>query len=183
VTTRVMLVSPAGGAGLREARFGSDEVPDVSALSGSAGWLPQVEQCWRGPSRRCAATADALRLTSRTEQRLADLDVGRWHGRTLDEVAAEEPAAVGAWLRDPGGAPHGGESVTALVRRVGEWLDGLADGRVVAVADPAVVRAALVHALGVPAEAFWRLDVAPLTVTELSGRLGRWNLRCGRPLR
>ncbi|MFE6133610.1 histidine phosphatase family protein, partial [Streptomyces sp. NPDC056437] len=42
--------------------------------------------------------------------------------------------------------------------------------------------AVTVHALGLPTEVFWRLDVAPLTLTELSGRAGRWNLRCGRPL-
>ncbi|MBO0517925.1 hypothetical protein J0695_40265, partial [Streptomyces beijiangensis] len=44
------------------------------------------------------------------------------------------------------------------------------------------VRAAVVQALGLPAEGFWRLDVVPLTATELSGRSGRWNLRCGSPL-
>ncbi len=51
-----------------------------------------------------------------------------------------------------------------------------------AVAEPAVVRAAIVHALGLPPALFWRLDVPPLTLTELTGRSGRWNLRCGRPL-
>ncbi|MFD5389166.1 hypothetical protein ACFWMG_30430, partial [Streptomyces sp. NPDC127074] len=44
------------------------------------------------------------------------------------------------------------------------------------------VGAARAHALGLPAPAFWRLDVAPLTATELRGRAGRWNLRCGYPL-
>nr|EIF93375.1 phosphoglycerate mutase [Streptomyces tsukubensis NRRL18488] len=42
-----------------------------------------------------------------------------------------------------------------------------------------MVRAAVVHALALPPEAFWRLDVPALTVTELSGREGRWNLRLG----
>ncbi|WP_157852389.1 hypothetical protein [Kitasatospora sp. NRRL B-11411] len=41
---------------------------------------------------------------------------------------------------------------------------------------------ALAEAPSEPATAFWRLDVAPLTVTSLSGRAGRWNLRCGGPL-
>ncbi|WP_225796217.1 histidine phosphatase family protein [Streptomyces aculeolatus] len=54
--------------------------------------------------------------------------------------------------------------------------------RVVAVAEPAAVRAAVVHALDLPSAAFWRLDVPPLTGTELTGRAGRWNLRCGIPL-
>lgn len=49
-------------------------------------------------------------------------------------------------------------------------------------AEAAVIRAAVVHGLRLPAEAFWRLDVAPLTLTELSGRSGRWNVGLGRPL-
>ncbi|MFD3525206.1 histidine phosphatase family protein [Streptomyces sp. NPDC058653] len=54
--------------------------------------------------------------------------------------------------------------------------------RVLAVAEPDVVRALTVHAIGAPAQVFWRIDIQPLTVTELSGRNGRWNLRGGRPL-
>ncbi|NEB75543.1 histidine phosphatase family protein, partial [Streptomyces sp. SID14478] len=78
----------------------------------------------------------------------------------------------------------GGESVTQVCARVAGWLDGVPGGagRLVAVVEPDVVRAAVVHATGAPLAAFWRLDVAPLTVTELSGRLGRWNVRLGRPL-
>ncbi|MCC3777961.1 histidine phosphatase family protein, partial [Streptomyces sp. UNOB3_S3] len=144
------------------------------------------------PSRRCRETAAALGLSPEPAPGIADLAVGRWRGRSLDELAAAEPEAVAAWLADPAAAPHGGESVVALVGRVGAWLDGLGsgndgenddgDGRVLAVAEPAVVRAAVVHALALPPQAFWRLDVRPLTLTALSGRAGRWNLRCGEAL-
>ncbi|WP_308108649.1 histidine phosphatase family protein [Streptomyces antimicrobicus] len=109
------------------------------------------------------------------------LDTGGWAGRTLDEVAAEDPAAVRAWLTDPGFAPPGGESVEQLVARAGQWLAGLAPGTHRTTAEQAFVRAAVVHALRLPAHAFWRLDARPGTVTELSGRAGRWNLRLGRP--
>ncbi|WP_327284484.1 MULTISPECIES: histidine phosphatase family protein [unclassified Streptomyces] len=109
-------------------------------------------------------------------------DTGDWAGRTLDEISAEDPAAVHRWLTDPDYAPPGGESVTALIARVGAALAGLAAGTHRAVVDQAVVRAAVVHALELPAAAFWRLDVRPDTVTTLTGRLGRWNLQLGRPL-
>lgn len=72
--------------------------------------------------------------------------------------------------------------MTALIARVGAALAGLAAGTHRAVVDQAVVRAAVVHALELPAAAFWRLDVRPDTVTTLTGRLGRWNLQLGRPL-
>ncbi|WP_374774939.1 histidine phosphatase family protein [Streptomyces sp. NBC_01310] len=112
---------------------------------------------------------------------LRGLDTGEWAGRTLDEVAAEDPAAVHAWLTDPGYAPPGGESVGALIARVGAELAGLAAGTHRAVVEQAVVRAAVVHALDLPAAAFWRLDVRPESVTTLTGRAGRWNLLVGRP--
>ncbi|MER6563095.1 histidine phosphatase family protein, partial [Streptomyces sp. NPDC001027] len=100
------------------------------------------------------------------------------------EVGAAEPEAVARWLGDPESAPHGGESVRDLCARVAGWLETAADGegRVLAVVEPEVVRAAAVQVLGAPATAFWRLDVPPLTATSVSGRGGRWNLRLGLPL-
>lgn len=113
---------------------------------------------------------------------LAGPDMGAWAGRTLDEVAAEDPEAVHQWLTDPEFAPPGGgESVAALITRTGEHLAGLEPGRHRAVVAQAVVRAAVVSALELPAAAFWRLDVRPDTVTALSGRAGRWNLLVGAP--
>ncbi|MDH6188459.1 broad specificity phosphatase PhoE [Streptomyces sp. CZ24] len=54
--------------------------------------------------------------------------------------------------------------------------------RLLAVVEPAVVRAAVTHALALPPAAFWRLDTGPLTLTTLTGRPGRWNPATGPPL-
>ncbi|NGN66601.1 histidine phosphatase family protein [Streptomyces sp. A7024] len=192
------LLAPAAGVELRAAAFGADGPLDEAGRRALAGVrAPAARRALTGPSPRCRETAAGLGLAAAADDRLADWDMGRWRGRTLDEVSAAEPEAVTAWLADPDAAPHGGESLHALLTRVGGWLDG-ADGRpdgtdgahgagaeggrTIAVAEVAVIRAALVHALQLPPEVFWRLDVPPLTATELSGRAGRWNLRCGRPL-
>ncbi|MYV43210.1 histidine phosphatase family protein, partial [Streptomyces sp. SID1328] len=98
------------------------------------------------------------------------------------EVGAAEAEALARWLADPEYAAPGGESVRQVCTRVGRWLESVPEGRTVALVEPEVVRAAVIDALGLPAGAFWRLDVAPLTATELSGRAGRWNLRLGRAL-
>jgi broad specificity phosphatase PhoE len=46
-----------------------------------------------------------------------------------------------------------------------------------------VVRAAVVHALGAPLHAFWRIDAAPLSLTELHAADGRWTVtRLNHPL-
>ena len=99
-------------------------------------------------------------------------------------MSAEEPEALARWLSDPEAAPHGGESVRAVCDRVGSWLEAVArdEGRTVAVAEPEIVRAAVVRALRAPESAFWRTDVPPLSAVELSGRAGRWNVRLGHTL-
>ncbi|MFB8103687.1 MULTISPECIES: histidine phosphatase family protein [Streptomyces] len=188
MTVRVMLVSPAMNAALRQARFDGDAPLDRAgerSARAAAAAVPRSDAVLSGPSERCLGTAAALGLAARPEPALTGWDLGRWSGRRLDEVGAAEPAAVAAWMGDPSAAPHGGESLRALVERVGGWLDGVLGtekGGVLAVAEPAVVRAAVVHALALPPETFWRLDVAPLVLTELSGRSGRVNVRLGRPL-
>ncbi|MFC9608099.1 histidine phosphatase family protein [Streptomyces niveus] len=191
MTTRVTLISPALSAALREARF-ADGPLDAAGRRQAEGVRGGVADAgadagqlvFASPSLRCEQTAEALGLVAEPLPELRACAMGRWRGMRLDEVAATEPQAVAAWLADPAAAPHGGESLEALHTRVGHWLDALpADARVLAVAEPDVVRALTVHAIGAPAGVFWRIDVLPLTATELSGRNGRWNLRGGRPLR
>ncbi|MFF8913010.1 histidine phosphatase family protein [Streptomyces sp. NPDC015032] len=201
MTVQVMLISPALNASLREARFDGDAPIDPAGARrarAAAPAVPVADRYVRGPSARCTGTADALGLHTDPELSLRDWDMGRWTGQRLAEVGTNEPDAVSAWLTDPSAAPHGGESLLEFCARVGHWLksvgtfgapeesmqhlDGDAGGRVLGVVGPAVVRAVTVQALALPTEAFWRLDVAPLTLTTLSGRSGRWNLRCGQPL-
>ncbi|MFE0250172.1 histidine phosphatase family protein [Streptomyces sp. NPDC059010] len=189
MTSRVTFVSPAMNPSLRRPRFddGATSLDDIGMTHAraAAGVLPPTALVVRSPSVRCRETAEALELgAGEPSVELAGLDVGRWRGLSLDEVGGAEPAAVGQWLADPASAPHGGESVRDLCLRVGRWLDGAArrEGRTVAVVEPDVVRAVVVHVLDAPAAAFWRVDVPPLTATAISGRSGRWNLGLGRPL-
>ncbi|MEU4264390.1 histidine phosphatase family protein [Streptomyces sp. NPDC025273] len=192
-----MLISPAMNPALREARFEAHAPLDETgarsaAAAAAAGEVPAADHRVYGPSLPCRQTAEALGLAAPAgptgpalpETALRDWDMGRWRGRRLSDVSSTEPDSVSAWLTDPSAAPHGGESLLDLTTRVGTLLESPAwsSGRLLAVVEPAVVRAAMVHALGLPTETFWRLDIAPLTLTELSGRAGRWNLRCGRPL-
>ncbi|MPY61363.1 histidine phosphatase family protein, partial [Streptomyces spongiae] len=184
MTSRVMLISPAVNAALREARFDdgcSLDPAGVRAASAAAGTLKSADRAWVSPTVRCRETAAALGVACEEAPALAGLDVGRWRGATLTEVSTDEPEAVGRWLADPESVPHGGESVRALCDRAALWLDMAArdDGRVVAVVEPELVRGVVVRVLGAPESAFWRVDVPPLTATELSGRVGRWNVRVG----
>lgn len=185
MTVRVMLVSPAITAALREARFSGECPLDESGVRearAAAPSVPPADLLVRGPSLRCRQTAEALGVRAIASEQLADWDVGSWTGLTLEQVHTQEPESVAHWLHDPTAAPHGGESLLELCARAGQWLESLPDTRVLAVAEPALVRALTVAALGLPPSVFWRLDVGPLSLTQLKGRGGRWNLICGGPL-
>jgi broad specificity phosphatase PhoE len=110
---------------------------------------------------------------------LRDCDMGRWRGRTLEEVMTGEPGAVDAWLADPGSAPHGGESLFAFINRVGDWMDTRPterDGRMLAVADPGVIRAAVTYAMKAPPHCYWNVDILPLSTVTLTGGAKNWRL-------
>ncbi|MEU6090741.1 histidine phosphatase family protein [Streptomyces sp. NPDC047085] len=135
----------------------------------------------RAPSLRCSQTADALGLVAVSEPELRDLDLGTWRGRTVDDVAVTDPDGFTAWLTDPDAAPHDGESVRRLCHRTADWLSSMAPGtsHTVAITEAAVIRAALIHALAVPARAFWHLAVPPLSAVSLTWRDGCWDVRLG----
>jgi broad specificity phosphatase PhoE len=130
------------------------------------------------PALRCVQTAQAAGLSVVCEPRLRECDFGRWAGSALADVHAADPRGVEEWMRDPGAAPHGGESLRAFAARVAGWLHEQAgrDGTAAAITHAGVVKAAVVHALGAPLAAFWRIDAAPLTVTELHAHDGRWTV-------
>jgi broad specificity phosphatase PhoE len=178
---RLLLVRHAPTDATRQSAFPRDEPLDERARRQAArlaGRLPQSCEAVSSPALRCRETALAAGLDPTPDPALAECDFGTWAGRSLADIDAADPAAARAWIADPDCAPHGGESLTDFARRVGRWLDGQArrSGNAVAVTHAGVVKGALVHALGAPIESFWRIDVAPLAITELHGHDGRWTI-------
>ncbi|MEU1401650.1 histidine phosphatase family protein [Streptomyces sp. NPDC005728] len=183
MTIRLTFLCAPGGDATLDPLLGdappSERSLRMAGLAGAA--LPPHELAFRAPSTRCAQTADALGLAAAPEPALRDLDLGKWCGRTVDDIAATDPDGFTAWRTDPDAAPHGGESVRGLCRRTADWLSGMApeSGAAVAITEAAVVRAALIHALGEPARAFWYLTVPPLSTVALTWRGGHWDVRLG----
>ncbi len=181
-TTRLTLIRHAPSAATRRSAFPLDEPLDARALDEARALRPRLDRAdaaWTSPAARARQTAEALGLDAQLAPAIDEYDFGAWRGRTLAELDEEDPVAVAAWIEDPAAAPHGGESLLALLDRVQGWLSARAgDGqRVVAVTHAGVIRAALVCALAAPVEAFWRLDVAPLSRTVLHAHDGRWTVR------
>jgi broad specificity phosphatase PhoE len=174
---RLLLVSHASTEALRTARFPDDEPLNESGrrAAGRAAWL-SAPRSVVAPELRTRETATELGVMGHIEPELRDIDYGKWRGLSMDDVPADE---LTTWLTDPAASPHGGESIVDLIARVRGWLSDVSSvGKdLLAVTHPAVVRAAVLVTLNSPAKSFWRMDVAPLTVTRLHCRDGMWTLR------
>src|SRR5262249_24060449 len=172
MTPRRMLVCHASTDAVRRAAFPGDEPLDergAAQAATTAASLSGFDSVWTSPALRARQTAAALRLSADDDVALRDCDFGRWTGLRLADLEAREPDAVAAWTAAPRAAPHGGESISDVLRRVGVWLDTRREerGRGIAVTHPAVIRAAVIHVLGAPPRSFWQIDVQPLSVTDL----------------
>jgi broad specificity phosphatase PhoE len=181
MTTRLKLLCHASTSAVRTSAFPADEPLDVQGRQKLATFPRHslhVHRCFTSPALRTRQTAETLGLVATVEPALRDCDYGRWTGRSLDEVQAQTPEAVAEWLGNPEAAPHSGESVVALIARVSGWLDAQKEsqGTVLAVTHASVIRAAIVCALKAEPRSFWHIDVAPLSLTRLSGHRGRWTL-------
>jgi broad specificity phosphatase PhoE len=172
--TRLVLISHAATEAQRRAAFALDEPISERRFSWTA---PARVMAWSSPEQRTRQTAELLGLSAGVADDLRECDYGLWRGLSLEEVQAKDPEGVLAWLTDPGAAPHGGESLVDLIARVGVWMDEQCMGKdTVVVTHPSVIRAAIVHALQIPVQTFWRFDIAPLTLTDL--RFNRtWTVR------
>lgn len=181
MTARLTLICHASTDAVRKAAFPADEPlddhgqTDAAALAAS---VPRADCVWTSPELRARQTAEALQLNATALPALRECDYGGWKGCAFTDVLARDPEGISAWLNDPAATPHGGESLLGLMQRVAQWLDAeQATGRsALLITHASIIRAAIVHALGAPPQSFWRIDIAPLSVTRLSGAHGRWNL-------
>jgi broad specificity phosphatase PhoE len=186
LTIRVTLLCAGATATSRIGGFPAVGEPldsgGVIRASRLADTLPPA-QVWSSPSCAARETAAALGLESSLDPLLKDIDYGDWSGRSFADVHQSDADKLERWLTDPNGGTPGGETMAQTVARAGSWLDRHSAGNrpVVAITHAMVIRACLVHALNIPADATLRIDIAPLTVAILSyNRI--WRLQELRPL-
>lgn len=184
--TRLTLICDGATAATRIAAFPLDEPLEDRALSRAAVLghaLRRADRALTSPALRARQTAAALSLDPAVNSSLRDCDYGRWAGRRLADVQEEEPDSIAAWISDADAAPHGGELLIDLFRRVFAWMNERIgeDGHTIGVTHMGVIRApiraVILHVLEAPARSFWRIDIEPLSVTNLCSDGIRWTLR------
>lgn len=171
IVTTVDLIrhgEPVGGA-----RFRGHTDDPLSEL----GWAQmraaiQGEYQWQvvvsSPLLRCVEFAAELAASSgaplETEVRFKEIGFGEWEGRTPEELMRVAPDCLDQLWRDPAGfTPPGGEGLEAFAARVtASWNDTLArhaGKKILLVAHGGVNRVILCHALQIPLQNMFRLDV------------------------
>lgn len=182
MATRLILLCHGATRSMREGGFaGADEPLDADGLRKAEAVrldTGKYDVVVASPAEAARQTATALGLACSVDERLRDIDHGRWRGLSFGQVHVQDPDGLAAWIANPGEGAPGGESIASARKRVSGWL-AEQQGRsqaVMAVTHPMIVRAALSAALGLPAEAVMRFDVAPLSVTVLSHHQG-WRLQ------
>jgi broad specificity phosphatase PhoE len=166
----------------RNSRFPADEpleAKGVQQAGAIATQLGTVDRAWTSPALRARQTAAAMGLDATTQPSFRECDYGRWQGRSITELHETDPEALSLWMLDLDAAPHGGEPLSAVLARVGDWMKShIGDGgHAVIVTHATVIRAAVLHVLQAPPSAFWTIDVEPLSIVEMTSDGRRWQLR------
>jgi broad specificity phosphatase PhoE len=179
---RLTFVASASTSATREAAFPLDEGLDERGRKDAAAMASVVRNAsavLASPARRALETAEAFGLEPEIDPLLRDIDVGCWAGQSLSNLAETDAEALSGWLTDPNALPHGGESVDGLCTRVSAWLQTMSarEGRILVVTHPAVMRAAILAAIHAGSASYWYIDIAPLSVVELTSNGRRWTLK------
>jgi broad specificity phosphatase PhoE len=184
--TRLTWICHGATAANRQARFACDEPLEENARSEAmalAMQMPRADRIFSSPALRARETAQALNLSFEPAPLLAECDYGRWAGLSIATLQQSEPDGLVAWMTRPQEAPHGGETLAALHKRVALWMKDQhrLGGHTIAVSHAAVIRAAIVTALQAPISSFWHVDIEPLATVRMTSNGSRWSLRFDQP--
>ena len=122
--------------------------------------------------------ADRTGLPVEIASALAEVDLGRWTGRSRQDLAGDPDWKQWNEARTVARVP-GGETMLEVQLRVVDHIDALRrthdDGRIAVVSHGDVIRAAVLYYLGVSIADFDRVEIDPASITTLV--VGDWGAR------
>ncbi len=143
-----------------------------------AVWLPK-----EAPNLLLSSTADRVVGTAKSISHALDLpitllpgldeqNVGEWEGRSYLEIKKENPDLYKSWCQDPiRNAAPGGESLLQVYERVNadiaKVIASYAGKKIVLVTHAGVIRSAIIHALQMPIDNFWRIAVPTGSISKI----------------
>lgn len=184
MSTRILLVRHGRTAYNAEIRFmGQLDIPmdevgtkQVQALARKlSGEQPAAIYC----SDLSRARETALEIQAaisawpplKEDARLREMDFGSWQGLTYAEINERDPETLARWRDDRFHAPPGGETLAAFAARVEAAYDEICDSHpeqtVVIAGHGGPLQVIIAHALGLPLDAYWKVDVSNASLSEL----------------
>lgn len=137
----------------------------------------KFDAVYSSPLSRACLTAQIATESKevQTDQRLIEVDFGKWEGKTKEEFTAEDPMLWEAWVNDPASAKAGGtgEIGSQVIERVdaffNEMLQKHANQTIVVVAHNGVNRLYMAHKLGMELKNYRRIfqENSAITFFEL----------------
>jgi len=146
----------------------------------------RIEALYSSDQQRARNTAQpiaaALGLELHLDARLRERHLGVLQGRTVEELARDEPDLLARWrARDPEWVVPGGESLAAKHERVLAGLGAIVDGhpgaRIVVVTHGGGLDAAFRHALDIPLRAPRRFSLLNASLNVVVALDGAWHVR------
>jgi alpha-ribazole phosphatase len=161
---------PLDELGVQQAQRVADHLQDM-----------EIGVVFSSPLSRCLKLAQMVAETHGMEvvvdDRLRELDLGRWDGEMLDDIVKKDAEILKQWTRDPTSVTiPGGESLAAVQERSMDWLRdasaGYGDGQLLACSHGGPIRAILAAVIGLPLSNLFRMtvDLASISVINYKGK-------------
>ncbi|RUM41171.1 MAG: hypothetical protein DSY70_01880 [Desulfobulbus sp.] len=180
MVTRLYLVRHGQTTADKGCFVGSSDLPlsghGLARLESVSNRLAQVKSWYCSPMIRCRQTLKALEKLGCAggsvveDERLREIDFGRWEMKTFAEIAARDTRVVDGWVEYHGFSFPEGESVADFVARVESILDDLQNSkqhRIAVITHGGVIRTMICLALGLSPRDYLLFDVAPASLTIL----------------
>ncbi|MBU4178320.1 MAG: alpha-ribazole phosphatase [Actinobacteria bacterium] len=147
----------------------------------------EIDRVYSSPLSRCLELAETVAgdhgIPVEVDERLREINLGRWDGETYKEIFEKDGDLVKRWARDPSlvNVP-GGESVADVQKRTVEWLEAMfseyPDGTVLASSHGGAIRALICAVIGLSISQLFRLtiDLASISVIDHGGEFSYLSL-------
>ena len=132
------------------------------------------------PLLRCRAFAEELacrhQIPLRLDERLKEVGFGAWEGKSAAQLNEEDPRQLPRFKADPVNArPRGAEPLTDFFQRVASGVEDLLDEEAhqLVICHAGVIRMVMAHALHIPLENAYRIEVPGAGLTRIAYETGR----------
>ena len=180
MTTRIYLLRHASTTAPAGTFVGRTDIPlsgqGLERLNSLTDYLNDVDRWYCSPMLRSRQTFEVLgrqgsvRAEPVIDDRLREIDFGRWEMKTFADISAADPEGVKAWEKYPNFVFPEGEAVNEFILRIADMLDVFMSDdneKIAVVTHGGVIRTMICLALGISVRSYLLFDVQPASLTIL----------------